>query len=160
MKVDMIIDDKSFMSTLNNIDRNLNPMSDAMIKGLATRYKNRLIKVIRAEHYGSGYLARSVKVKKLSDKNYAVTAAGYIVDLEHGSGPHNMPFPISKKVRMWSSRKGIDAMKFYWYVAKKGTKPHPFTLRTLEQTTYELKKEIERRTDNFLRTKGKSIGGP
>ena len=119
------VDDRELRQFFNSFLANTPRLSSQMARGMATRYKNRLKREIKANHYASGYLFRSIRVIRTAKREWSVSAPGYIVPLERGTRPHFIPRKV--KAEIWARRHGMTFKTMRAIIADRGTKPHPFT---------------------------------
>lgn len=151
------VDDKSFMNTMNNIGKNSSRVGDKMLYGMAKRCQTEIRKaMIDFGHYSSGNLYRRTKVRKLGKGRYVISMPKYIVPLEEGSRPHNIPFNTRSKI--WARQKGFSWIQMWRIIKEGGTKAHPFVTYAVMKARMRFESEVIEPTMNvWLRSKGTTL---
>ena len=98
----------------------------------------------------TGYLSseKGTHAKKLDKDTWGIKMPSYVWPLEKGSRPH--PLPHTWKTEMAARKYGMNFFKLKMLIAKKGTKPHPFTDRVLMAQFPRLKMITEEKINRTI----------
>ena len=138
----------------SGLNRNL---PKAITRGI-NKFTERLANEIRKEaklrgHKNTGFLSspRGTFVRK-KQGIWEVKMPKYITFLEKGTRPHFIPRKFITE--LWARKHGMSFGTFRAIVAKKGTKPHPFTQSVVNREVRRLKKTVEKEMNKTIRSKG------
>ena len=145
MTVTMKIDDKEVRDVLSNYDINIRSYGRRIIREYAELQVRYLKKEVRTKLNRTGTLARSIRNESIRGGwGQVILMADYAEHVDEGATPSRggtlMP---SLKARPYMKRYGIKN-ELYWrrYIAKHGTRAHPFINGAIYKTRTEAPDKI------------------
>ena len=133
--------------------KNLPEMGVQLTRGAAVRIANRLRRYMQLHNMvGSGYASKKsggTKVVKGARGVYYVQMPAYIRAVESGTSKHWIP--RTRKAEQWAKRHNMTFKSLQQAIAKRGTRPNPFTREVVQNAQGEILADMARRLTNKAR---------
>ena len=127
-----VTNDRKVIKTNTNFTRNIPEAGRAGLWNFAQSLAKALREAAPEGASGRMSSTKGTRAVRVNKNEYVIKMPFYTKYVESGTQPHWIPMNRHKLTR-WANMKGINSARLRNYIAKHGTKAHPFTAKVYHE---------------------------